>query len=274
MNKMKGTTKSGGRKHTLDKFYTKPEIALKCIQMLNLNKYDIVIEPAAGNGAFSKQIPNCVAYDIAPEDSNIIKQDWFEYETVRDGRNIIVIGNPPFGQQNSLALKFINHAASFAQTIAFVLPISFKKNSIQNRIHPNYHLVKEWVLPVNSFTLDNKNYNVPSVFQIWEYRQTERDIVKPALTSKYYSFVKQEEDYDFRVVRVGGKAGTAYVKKGLVSDQTNYFIKLNASTSVDVLVAEISSTVFPTKDFGVGPRTISKPELVEKLDIIVKKLLK
>lgn len=33
----KGTTKSGGQKHQLDKFYTKPTIAKWCIDKIDLN---------------------------------------------------------------------------------------------------------------------------------------------------------------------------------------------------------------------------------------------
>lgn len=72
-DKKKGTTKSGGRKHDLDKFYTKPEIAVQCIlKIKNLGSFNTIIEPSAGNGSFSKQLinldinknSNIIAYDI------------------------------------------------------------------------------------------------------------------------------------------------------------------------------------------------------------------
>ena len=71
------TTKSLGQKDTLDKFYTQKNIALDCINFIdNINLFDCIIEPSAGDGSFSKQIPNCLAYDIQPEGDNIQQADW------------------------------------------------------------------------------------------------------------------------------------------------------------------------------------------------------
>ena len=47
---MVGTTKSLGAKHTLDKFYTKPELACKLLKLLGVQNYGAVIEPSAGGG--------------------------------------------------------------------------------------------------------------------------------------------------------------------------------------------------------------------------------
>ena len=46
------------RNDGLDKFYTKPDIALKCISKIkNWDNWDLVIEPSAGNGSFYNNIP-------------------------------------------------------------------------------------------------------------------------------------------------------------------------------------------------------------------------
>lgn len=54
-----------------DKYYTKLDIAKKCINFTkeripNLDSY-ILLEPSAGNGSFSSQLQNCEAYDLYPE---------------------------------------------------------------------------------------------------------------------------------------------------------------------------------------------------------------
>lgn len=49
-------TKSLGQKNSLDKFYTKTQIAKDCINKLNLNDFNFIIEPSAGNGSFSSLI--------------------------------------------------------------------------------------------------------------------------------------------------------------------------------------------------------------------------
>ena len=47
------TTKSNGQKDVLDRFYTPPDVAAICIHQLDLSKYNLIIEPSAGNGSFS-----------------------------------------------------------------------------------------------------------------------------------------------------------------------------------------------------------------------------
>jgi hypothetical protein len=58
---------------SIDKFYTQVEVAKECIDLVSdLDTYDLIIEPSAGDGSFSSQL-NCIAYDIEPENKNIIK---------------------------------------------------------------------------------------------------------------------------------------------------------------------------------------------------------
>lgn len=259
---MLGTTKSRGRKSSSDKFYTKPEIALRCIELVGIENFDQIIEPGAGSGSFSKQIPGCQAYDLYPEDPSVVEQDWFEYRQERVvGSRVLVIGNPPFGQQNTLAVRFINHAAAFADTVAFILPISFKKYSVQNRLDRHLHRVKEWILPANSFTLEGVDYDVPAVFQVWAWRRDERERQERRMTSPHFHFVGKDEQPDVRVQRVGGNAGVASTDM-TKSAASNYFIKIDMAMSVDEFIAYVNQLTFPGRDFGVGPRTISKDEFV------------
>ncbi len=72
---MAGITKSLGQKNQFDKFYTKPEVIKKCIRTLNLNEFDCIIEPSAGNGNFLSFLPHYFAYDIEPENSDIMQMD-------------------------------------------------------------------------------------------------------------------------------------------------------------------------------------------------------
>lgn len=65
----------------LDKFYTKPEIAKKFVDLVNqhfpLNDFDMVIEPAAGCGNILQYLPDgSIGMDIEPEREGIVKQDF------------------------------------------------------------------------------------------------------------------------------------------------------------------------------------------------------
>ena len=258
-----GTTKSRGRKSVNDQFFTKPEVAKACIDFVGLEGYDLIIEPSAGNGSFSSQMPGCLALDLVPGDTSIVQQDWFAYNCLRDPeRRVLVIGNPPFGQQNSLAVAFINHAAKFADTIAFILPISFKKRSVRRRLDAHLHRVHELALPASSFTLEGADYSVPVVFQVWEWRTTVREQVIRRLSSPYFHFVAQSQQPDLRIQRVGGNAGKASLRLD-VAAASNYFIKIDAPISLAEFIEYVNGLHFPGRDFGVGPRTISKDELIE-----------
>ncbi len=114
----------------LDKFYTPKQVAKDCINTFWRTGFDVteIIEPSAGNGAFSLQIPNCIAYDLEPEHESIIRQDFLKLDLpYKYGR--IIIGNPPFGDRNNLARSFYKKATELCDAIAFILPISQLNNS-------------------------------------------------------------------------------------------------------------------------------------------------
>lgn len=267
----KGTTKSGGQKNALDKFYTKDTVAKACLDISDISSYPVIIEPAAGAGAFSNQLPNCIALDLEPADPSIIKQDWFTFERERsnDGK-VLVIGNPPFGQQNSLAVDFINHAAKFADRVAFIVPISFKKASVQNRLDKNLHLTYEEMLPENSFTLDGRDYDVKCLFQIWDYKETKRAVVPRASNvNNLFSFVKKDGSPDAAIQRVGGNSGKANLSFLDRSESSNYFIKFNGKlTKVEkqIVVDKLNNIAYPSRDYAIGPRSLSKGEINEQIN--------
>ena len=117
----------------LDKFYTPTETAKICVDlMLNVvtSRFFVTeyLEPSAGNGAFSLQIPNCIAYDLEPEHESIITQDFLKLDLpYKYGR--LIIGNPPFGDRNNLARSFYKKSTELCDAIAFILPISQLNNS-------------------------------------------------------------------------------------------------------------------------------------------------
>ena len=61
-----------GKAIGIDKFYTLPTCSKKCIDktcdMFDITKWDLIVEPSAGNGSFLNQIPsdNKIGIDILP----------------------------------------------------------------------------------------------------------------------------------------------------------------------------------------------------------------
>lgn len=202
-------------------------------------------------------------FDIKPEAEGIKEIDWFLVDKTQFNKykSILVCGNPPFGQQNSLAIDFFNESAKFCNTIAFILPLSFKKDSIQNRLDLEFHLVNEIILDNCEFLLKNEDIiTVPCVFQVWSKKNEARKPIKLKTVSTLFDFVDKSQA-DFRIQRVGGNAGKASFDL-TKSPSSNYFIKNKTELSNTEFVDFVNQLKFPTIEFTVGPKSLSKGELV------------
>jgi predicted RNA methylase len=276
--------------NTHDKYYTKKEVAKTCIESLLLvidpSSFVNVIEPAAGNGAFSLLLPqyfnkDCIiAFDIAPEHKTILQQDFLtlskeQIQNFSENKTII-ISNVPFGRQSALAKKFIKQSCKFAKVIAFVLPKSFKKESMQTSFDLLWHIVLEKDLPKNSFLVNGKDYDVPCVFQVWQKKDEARQLrcVEDPLG---FNFVKKNEPYDLVFRRVGVNAGKCKIEKTInqyidISIQSHYFIKLDDhlnSTEKENIAQHLNEYEWKF-DNHVGPKSIGKKELIPVLNHIIK----
>ena len=268
---------TGLKRNSIDKYYTKKDVVVKCIDMIksniNVGENDLCIEPSAGNGSFISGIKQIctkhIFYDLEPEGKEIIKQDYLllDVTSFQSYDKIHVIGNPPFGRQSSLAIKFIKKSVNFSDTISFILPKSFKKDSMQKHFPPNFHLVCNQDLPNDSFLVDDESYNVPCVFQIWEKRNTNR-ILPKKLKPNNFTFVKKDESPDISFRRVGINAGKIDRDTKSKAEQSHYFIKFQNRIGKTKL-EKLNSLMYDTKDNTVGPRSISKPELIKEFNKIL-----
>ena len=250
-----------------DKIYTKPSIAKFCIDKCNIKSYDRVIEPSAGSGAFSSQIPNCEAYDLMPEDKSIKKQDFLKFETKKG--NILVIGNPPFGKANDLSLKFINHAATFARTIAFILPKSCQKETFINRLDKHVHLRRVVQLPRKSFLIKGVTpVDINCNFFIFDVKEKERKEAERPTTNDF-SFVRKD-DCDFAILRKGYKVGRLVDKYDThFTDSSKYYIKSNIN--VETLKRRLSTLEYPEAGMVLGSDSISQLEIIRNYNLRYKK---
>lgn len=267
--------KKGRERNIIDKFYTKKSVVKLCIekikQVININRKDLIIEPSAGNGSFIEDIKllsdNFLFYDIEPEEDNIIKQDFLLLDTdnFSNYNNIHIIGNPPFGRQSSTVIKFIRKC-EFCNTISFILPKSFKKDSLKNKIPSNFHLMLQCELPYNSFLINEKEYDVPCIFQIWEKKEYDRDKIENIKPIDFI-FVKKNDDPDISFRRVGVNAGNICEEIHDKSIQSHYFIKFKKKINSDIFNKLL--TIKYETDNTVGPKSISKQELIKKWNDIM-----
>ena len=204
-----------------------------------------------------------------PESENILKQDFLLFDETQLTKNgkIHVIGNPPFGRQSSLAKKFIKKSCRFADSISFILPKSFKKDSFQKVFANNFHLIFQQDLPKDSFEVDKISHDVPCVFQVWVKKDTNRQI-PDSEEPTYYKFVKKNENPDVAVRRVGVYAGQLYLNDlTSKSNQSHYFIKLYDGIDMAQFLNGFKSLVF-SSDNTVGPKSISKSELIKAFNTL------
>lgn len=251
-------------KYGLDKFYTKDSIVNWVLDNVNLTDYDLIIEPSVGDGSFYKKLPadKRLGIDIQPDisDKNIIQSDFLHYDLTHiKGKKVLFIGNPPFGRNGSLALKFIKHITPTGSDILFILPKGFKKRSMYDKIDLSYQKTIEMDLPDNSFVYDGNDYNVPCVLQMYVKTDVIRE-KEEKLTPKNFSFVKKEEA-NLSIRRVGVNAGSVYDTTD-VSPSSHYFIFVD---NKDVVIENLNKDLFPY-DETTGPRSISKNELIRVID--------
>jgi hypothetical protein len=261
----------GLQRNTIDKYYTKNSVVDLCLnvvkQYIQINPDDLIIEPSAGNGSFITGIKSITSnfqfYDLEPDNAEIIKHDYllYDYSTVKENfSKIHIIGNPPFGRQSSLAIKFIKKSCEFCDSVSFILPKSFKKDSLKKIFPLHFHLMFEIDLPDKSFLVDGVEHNVPCIFQVWEKKPTNR-IVNEKLEPVNFMFVEKTDHPDISFRRVGVNAGKIDTNIDDKSIQSHYFIKFTNGKSITDNIHKLSTITY---DFNntVGPKSISKQELI------------
>lgn len=273
---------------SLDKFYSSQEAVQQLLNHINLNHFDIIIEPSAGAGSFLKNLPKekTRAYDLVPEGNNIEKKNWlapFDEEGNKDdslfiedkaaffnskSNRVLVIGNPPFGNNNKLAKEFIKES-TFADTIAFILPKSFLKTSLINSLPKNYEIVTNEVVVNDMFEFEDQKIKVPTTILILKKLPDGQKRTKiEDESSKYFSFLNKK-DYgqaDAMIVRVGGKSGTLLdlSEKNDKNIKYNYFIKFNENVDFDYLKGVFQSGRDELKKIAAnstGPKSLSRGEI-------------
>jgi predicted RNA methylase len=199
----------------MDKYYTPPYLAEyivnKTKEIIGEENITEWLEPSAGAGVFLNCLPEgTLAYDIEPEDDRIVKQDFLELNLkYKKGR--CIIGNPPFGSGNTLAVQFFKKSIQLSNYISFILPISQINNTQQmyefdliysenlnkqkytdREIHCCFNIYKR---PADGKLNQKKKYNFKD-FKLIEKREGKKQ------NKKY-----PNDNYDFRICTWGASCG-------------------------------------------------------------------
>lgn len=123
-------------------------------------------------------------------------------------------------------------------------------------------------IPKNSYLLNDQEYDVPTVFQIWKrYPLSQKRKKKYSESLKDgMVFTKQPVEGDVAIRRVGGKAGYTSLYNNQ-NKQSFYFIRFlytqvgRGFSNIDTFISKLNSIEWEYND-TVGPRSISKYQLV------------
>ena len=234
--------KLGNRRKTgVEQYYTPKDLAFelssKLVAITGID--NTFLEPAGGNGSFIDALSrlgakNIEAVDLYPKHPSVLEADFLSYEP--KGRNLVTVSNPPFGRNNSLSIPFFNHAAEHSDYIAFLVPRSWRKWSVQNRLDRRFHLISDQDVAVNYVTDSGQrigaNNDLRTCFQIWEKRADPRPKLKVEDRGLVGKCAPEEAHIAIRVFGFG--CGKVYREFPRVANTTLMFLTVS-----DVRVFEV-----------------------------------
>jgi hypothetical protein len=272
----------------MDQFYTRDEIATYCINILKkhipFQSIDLFIEPSAGRGSFFKLLPSDkrIGIDLDPKYDGIEQMDFLEYShpsshPSEDGNQIVVVGNPPFGRVSSLAIKFFNHAAQMPNVafIAFIIPRTFKRVSVQNRLDLSFHLIYTEDLPLKPCCFE-PDMDAKCCFQIWKRKTSKREPIQLPSTQPDFEFLPlgpkdangqptPPTGADFALLAYGGQCGrivTDPVALKSLRPKSWHWIKSREPQVTGVLIGRFNQLDYSISEDTVRQNSIGQKELI------------
>jgi predicted RNA methylase len=226
-----GNTRVTGK----EQYYTPKPLALELVtqieKVLGSLAGKTILEPAGGTGAFidavqAKGVTRVISFDIEPLHELVSVGDFLEQEIKES--NLITISNPPFGRNNSLSIPFFNHAAKVSDAICFIVPRSWRKWSVTNRLDLGFELALDLDIDIDyvdaaGTPLSSKNH-LATCFQIWKKADAPRGLVR--VTDKGIIEKVSPELADVSLTIFGYGCGKVKAQFEPVANTTQMFLKL------------------------------------------------
>jgi hypothetical protein len=175
----------------------------------------------------------------------------YNYNLEDDYFSGTVIGMPPKGVRTDKEIEYFNACAVFAEVIIFVVPKTFRKISVQNRLSMEFVLEYEMELGHDAFIENGKPADKPYIVQVW--CRGDRQAMHPVTGD--FSFVKFSS---LAIRRNGAKAGEI-VRNLLKYSNSFYYIEPHIDNLSETLES-IDWTVVSHNTIGVP--SISKSEII------------
>ena len=219
-----------------EQFYTPPALARVLVghveDVLGPLQGKVVLEPAGGTGSFveaayARGARDVISFDIEPLHEGVLLGSFLEQDL--NQQNLITISNPPFGRNNALSVPFFNHAASFSDAICFIVPRSWRKWSVTNRLNLNFELVFDKDLDIDyvdsTGDLISDKSRLATCFQIWKRTKAPRVPIK--ITDMGVIEKVSPEEADVSLTIFGYGCGNLRQDFERVPNTTQLFLKLN-----------------------------------------------
>jgi len=224
-----------------EQYYTPEKTVIECISLLDkVHQGDTYLEPAGGTGAFIEQLiqlnRNVVSYDIEPKHNLVQQTEDFLLEDLSHLSDIITISNPPFGRANKLCVPFFNKCAEVSTHIGFLIPKSWRKWSVINRLDNRFHLVSDTELTVDFIHPSQEKKSkgkLNTIFQVWEKRDELRETI--SVMDRNYITKTNPDDADVSLTVFGRGCGKLKEEFPRVPNTTQMFLKCNEPWVVDAL---------------------------------------
>jgi predicted RNA methylase len=275
-----GNTRVTGK----EQYYTPADLAERLISEVSALVPELanrtVIEPAGGTGSFIKAaqnigVTNFLSFDIEPKHTLVKKADFLAKKfTAKDA---VTISNPPFGRNNSLSIPFFNKAADHSEFICFIVPRSWRKWSVINRLDRRFHLVADHDILIDyeddlGERLSSRT-SLSTCFQIWQRKDELRPLIKVKDMGLVQKCGPDEADVALTIFGFGcGKVRTVFERK---PNSTVMFLRvlhpaaLEALKSVDFNrfsknTAYTAALALPEINYLLNEKILGNPHLEEQ----------
>lgn len=236
-----GNTRVTGKEQYYTPSETASQVLDRVLSQAENNTARIFLEPAGGTGAFidaalSRGFKEILSLDIEPHHDLVKEGDFLQATLELEGA--ICVSNPPFGRNNSLSIPFFNKAALHSDLIAFVVPRSWRKWSVINRLDYRFHLVDDWDLEIDYVDQQGQHShgigNLRTCVQVWKRDDSKLrakiDIPDHGLISK-----SSPEEADVAFTLFGYSCGAVKEEFPRVKNSTLTFFKLHHPRALEAL---------------------------------------
>jgi predicted RNA methylase len=239
--KQLGNTRVTGK----EQYYTPAATADQILENVktllgNVDQFPL-LEPAGGTGNFIESalrvgFSTILSYDIEPHHPLVQKGSFLDQDLQIQGA--VTVSNPPFGRNNSLSVPFFNHAANHSELIVFIVPRSWRKWTVQNKLDRRFHLVRDDDLTINyedqNGNLLSKKSLLRTCVQYWRKHPNElRRIYAVQDQGVIERSTYADADASFTLFGYGcGTVKTEFERK---SNTTQMFIKLKHPRALEAI---------------------------------------